>query len=131
MIKTGGTNTFTMLWMILKSICVFIFSVIMFPLKALNVVFSLIWLPFYVISQALSILTNVIYLICLIFLLQKLFGFQLPITFTGLVTEIFHWFFPGFVLMPTPTATAAQSNILAGQPVDLQQVLNLLRSQQT
>ena len=121
MIRTG-TDTFTLLWTILRSAILLVFNLILFPLKALNVVLSVIWLPFYIISQTLSIVINIIYLILLVYILQGIFGFQIPVSLTDFVSEIINWIFPGFIVM---TPSAVNTDIFAG--LSMQQVADMLK----
>ncbi len=120
-----------MLWTVLRSAVLLIAKIVMFPVKAINVALAVIWLPFYILSQALSLLTNVLYVIFLVYILQRLFGWQTPFSLapTDIVREGFNWFFPGYVMVPTTGPGPAASDVLAGR--NMQQIVDMLKKSKT
>ena len=117
-----GTNTFTSFWTVLKSTVMLIFYLIFLPLKMLNIMLSMLWLPFYVVSQTLSLITNILYLIFLIYIMQRIFGFQVPPSLMNFVSDTMSWIFPGFLVLPP---TAINTDIFTGRSV--QQIAEMLK----
>ena len=92
------------------------------PLKMLNIVLSVLWLPFYVVSQTLSLITNILYLIFLIYIMQRIFGFQVPPSLMNFVSDTMSWIFPGFLVLPP---TAMNTDVFTGRSV--QQIAEMLK----
>ena len=118
-----GINTLASFWTLLKSTVMLIFYLIFLPLKMLYIVLSVLWLPFYVVSQTLSLITNILYLIFLIFIMQRIFGFQVPPSLMNFISDTMSWIFPGFLVLP-PTVT--NMDIVASRSVQ-QQIAEMLK----
>ena len=99
-----------------------IFYLIFLPLKMLNIVLSVLWLPFYVVSQTSSLITNILYLIFLVYIMQRIFGFQVPPSLMNFVSDTISWIFPGFLVLPL---TAINTDIFTGRSV--QQIAEMLK----
>ena len=121
MIKTGR-EVFNLFLTTLKYAITVIFYLLYLPMKVLNIVLLVISLPVYVVSQTVSLITNILYLMFLVYILQVIFGFQMPPFLVDYISSTFSWLFPGFLLA---TPNAMDANMFAG--LSKQQIADMLK----